>query len=71
MDESRLGPTERIIPDNQPHEYDVYVDGKRRRARYIATLYPLAEDPAGPALISSYGLTDEVKQHCYSSLIKK
>lgn len=71
MDENRLGPTRRIIADNQPHEYDVQLDGKWKRARYIATPYPLAEDPAGPALIGSYGLIDEVRQYCYSALIKK
>ncbi len=71
MEKNRLGPTGRIVSDNKSHEYDVCIDGKRRRARYIATPYPLADDPAGPALICSYGLIDEVRQHSYSSLIKK
>jgi len=63
-------PSEPVIIDNQPHRYEVCIDGKSRKGIYTATSYPLDRDPTGPALACSYGLIDEKEQYNYSSLKK-
>lgn len=66
----QLAPSEPIIADNDSHDYMVKIKGELKQARYIATTYPLEEDPAGPTLVCSYGLWDDIPYN-YSSLMPK
>lgn len=71
MKKNGLAPSKPIVGDNQPHMYEVYIDGRLGQGVYTATLYPFDKDPAGPALVCSYGLIDEKERYSYSSIMKK
>lgn len=62
-----LDPVEhQINPDAQRHYYDVFVNGKTKRAFYLA-FYDQQNNGDG-FLVCSYGLVDEGPQYTYSSL---
>lgn len=65
MTKDQLCPAERIIVDDQRHEFITYINGKKEEAYYIASHYPGGW--ARPVLGCTYGLLNKPIQYHYSS----
>ncbi len=65
MGKNQMEPEADLILDGAHHEYDAYVDGKHKKARYLAYWRPFGHK--GPRLMCSYGLVESNAQFTYSS----